>query len=139
MRQTLRPTLLLMAALLMGFAAVVNAIVALPHLRADLTEINVRPTLLNAVSLGLYFGAFALFGFALVILATAFQAFRGVNPSRPLLAVIAVTHGAFGAGAFFVWSGSAHVLGYVLMGVLVGLAAMLPDSASTSPEHGGRQ
>jgi hypothetical protein len=119
----------------MGFAAVVNAIISVPHLRADMAEIDVRPTLLGAVSLGLYFGTFAMFGFALAVLAAAVQALRGVTPGRPLLAIIAATYVTFGV-AFFVWSGSAHTLGYLLMGVLVGLAAALPGSRGSSPGHG---
>ena len=136
MRQTLRTTLLLTAALLMGFAAVVNAVISVPHLRADMAEINVRSTLLGAVSLGLYFSTFAMFGFALVVLVAAVQASRGATPARPLLAIIATIYVAFGVGAFFMWSGSAHTLGYVLMGVLIGLATALPSSTDSSPAHG---
>jgi drug/metabolite transporter (DMT)-like permease len=138
MRQRLRATLLLIAALLMGFAAVVNAIISVPHLRADMTEINVRPTLLSALSLGLYFGTFAMSGFALVVLAAAVQASRGLTPARPLLAIIAAIYVTFGGGAFLVWNGSAHTLGYVLMGVLIGLAVALPGSPSSSPRHAVR-
>lgn len=122
MRSPLRVTLLLMAALLMGFAAIVNVAVAVPHLRADMAEINVRPTLLSAVSLGLYFGTFAMFGFALVVLAAALAASRGAAVARPLLAIIAAIYVLFGVGAFLLWSGNAHTLGYVLMGALIGFA-----------------
>src|SRR5712692_9781275 len=97
-RQSLRAALLLMAALLMGFAVVVNAAIAVPHLRADMAEIHVRPTLLAAVSLGLYFGTFAMFGFALGVLAAAFQAWRGAALRRPLLSIIAAVYVAFGIG-----------------------------------------
>ena|ERR1700694_5136085 len=133
MRQPLRTTLLLLAALLMGFAAVVNAVIAVPHLRGDMVEIYVRPTLLGAVSLGLHFGTFAMFGFALVVLAAAVQASQGATPSRPLLAIIAAVYVTFGLAAFFLWRGSAHSLGYVLIGVLIGLAAALPGSPGSSP------
>jgi hypothetical protein len=135
MRQPLRATLLFIAALLMGFAAIVNAVIAVPHLRGDMAEINVRPTLLGAVSLGLYFGTFAMFGFALVVLVAAVLASQGATPSRPLLAIIAAIYVTFGVAAFFVWSGSAHSLGYVLMGVLIGLAVALPGSPGSSPRH----
>jgi hypothetical protein len=127
-----------MAALLMGFGAVVNAFISVPHLRADMAEINVRPSLLRAVSLGLYFGTFAMFGFALAVLAAAVQASRGATPARPLLTIIAVIYVTFGIGAFLVWSGSAHTLGYVLMGVLVGLAVALSGSPSSPPRHAVR-
>ena len=111
-----------MAAVLMGFAAAVNAVVAVPHLRADMVEIHVRPTLLGAVSLGLYFSTFAMFGFAVVVLAAAFGASRGAAPARPRLAIVAAVYIAFGLGAFFLWRGSAHTLGYLLIGVLIGVA-----------------
>ena len=121
MRQPLRATLLFVAGLLMGFAAVVSAAIAVPHLRGDMVEIHVRPTLLGAVSLGLHFGTFAMFGFALVVVA-AVQASQGATPSRPLLAIIAAVYVTFGLAAFFLRRGNAHSLGYVLMGVLIGLA-----------------
>ncbi len=111
-----------MATVLMGFAAAVNAVVSVPHLRADMVEINVRPTLLGAVSLGLYFSTFAMFGFAIVVLAAAFDASRGATPARPPLAIVAAVYIAFGLGAFFLWRASAHTLGYLLIGVLIGVA-----------------
>lgn len=138
MRQPLRATLLFLAAVPMGFAATVNAVVAVPHLRGDMVEINVRPTLLAAVSLGLYFGVFAMFGFALVVLAAALQALRGAAPARFLLAVIAATYFAFGGGAFFLWRGSSHTLGYAVIGLLIGLAAALPDRRASAPSDGVR-
>ena len=105
MRQPLRATLLFVAGLLMGFAAVVNAAIAVPHFRGDMVEIHVRPTLLGAVSLGLHFGTFAMFGFALVVLAAAVQASQGATPSRPLLAIIAAVYVTFGLAAFFLPAG----------------------------------
>jgi hypothetical protein len=105
MRQPLRAALLLMAGFLMASAALVNAAVAVPHLRADMAEINVRPTLLAAVSLGLYFGTFAMFGFALVVLAAAIRAWQGATLDRPLLSIIAAVYVAFGVGASVLWMG----------------------------------
>jgi hypothetical protein len=128
MRTALRATLLFMAAVLMAFAAAVNAVVSVPHLRADMAEINVRPTLLGAISLGLSFGTFAMVGLALLVLAAAFEAARGATPARPLLVIVAAVYVAFGGGAFFVWRGSAHTLGYVLIGVLIGVAITLRGS-----------
>ena len=124
----LRAALLLMAALLMGFAAYANAVISVPHLQADMAEIHVRPTLLGAVSLGLYFSTFAMFGFALVVLAAAVQALRGATPARLLLAIVAAVYVTFGVGAYFLWGGSGHTLGYALIGALIGLAAALPDA-----------
>jgi drug/metabolite transporter (DMT)-like permease len=128
MRQPLRAAFLFMASVLMAFAAVVNAIVAVPHLREDMLEIHVRPTLLGAISMGLYFGTFAMFGLALVVLVAAVQHWRGTPAAAPLLAIIAAIYIAFGVCAFFIWSGSVHVLAYALMGVLIVIALFLPAS-----------
>ncbi len=128
MRQTIRATMLMAAAVLAGFAAAVHAGVNVPHLREDMVEIGVRPSLLGAVMLGLYFGALAMVGFALLILFEAVRAMRGLAPSRSLLAVIALVYLAFGLGALFAWGGSAHALGYALAGALAGAAAAVPSS-----------
>jgi hypothetical protein len=121
----LRRVLLGLAGLLMAFAAFVSATEVIPHLRGDLVEINVRPTLVSAILLALYFGTFAMTGFALLVLAAAAQR-QGAPALRVPLLVVALTYTAFGIFAF-VWSGSRHTLGYVLMGVLVGVACFIRD------------
>ena len=127
----LRRVLLGLAGLLMAFAAFVNATEVVPHLRGDLLEIHVRPTLVSAILLALYFGTFAMAGFALLVLAAATQR-EGASALRVPLLVVAVTYTAFGIFAF-VWSGSHHTLGYVLMGVLVGVACFLRDESDLRP------
>ena len=126
MKSSIRATLLFMAAALMGFAAVVNAVVSVPHLQEDMTEIHVRPRLHQALSLGLHFGTFAMFGFALVVLAAAVRAMRGEATARLPLAIIAAVYFAFGVMAFVAFGASPHVLGYAFAGLLVGAAATLP-------------
>ncbi|HET9212271.1 MAG TPA: hypothetical protein VFR03_17840 [Thermoanaerobaculia bacterium] len=123
----LRRVLLGFAGLLMAFAAFVNATAAVPHLRGDLLGINVRPTLVSAILLALYFGTFAMAGFALLVLAAAAQRQGSPALRLPLLAV-AATYTAFGIFAF-AWNGSRHMLGYVLMGVLVGVACFLREDS----------
>lgn len=123
----LRRILLGLAGLLMAFAGFVNATTVVPHLRGDLLAIQVRSTLVSAILLALYFGTFAMTGFALLVLAAAAQR-EGASALRIPLLVVAVTYTAFGIFAF-VWSGSHHTLGYVLMGVLVGVACLLRDES----------
>jgi hypothetical protein len=132
MRTTIRATLLFIAAALMGLAATVNAVIAVPHLRDDMAEINVRPTLLGAVSLGLYFGTFAMFGFTFIVLVAAIEASRGGRQAKPFLAIIAVVYAAFGGASFFAWKASAHTLGYLVIGVIIGLAITLRGSPDES-------
>src|SRR5437762_4654636 len=103
MRQPIRTALLFVTAIFMILTAMVNALVVVPHLRGDMVEIGVRPTLLAAVLLGLSFGTFAMFGFGLLVFAAAFQAMRGDPPAHGLLSIVAITYLTFGMVAF-VWS-----------------------------------
>ncbi|HMJ26431.1 MAG TPA: hypothetical protein VK475_11400 [Pyrinomonadaceae bacterium] len=126
MRRKLRPTLLFTAALFMGFAAFVNAIIVIPHLREDMVEINVRPTLLGAVSLALHFGTVAMFAFTLLVLAAAMKSLKGAGSSRMPLWIIGATYTVFGTLAFIL-SGSHHALGYLVVGLLVLAAAVIRE------------
>ncbi|PYR57109.1 MAG: hypothetical protein DMF91_20235, partial [Acidobacteria bacterium] len=115
------------SALLMMFGAVENAFVVVPDLHGDLVEIGVRPTVLGGTVLRLYFGALAMFGFAVMVSAAAIQAIRGIAPARLPLAVIAVIDTAFGIMAFS-RSHNPHHLGPLVMGVLLGAALAIPGS-----------
>jgi len=121
-----RTILYFAAALLMAFAAFVNATIFVPHLHEDMVEINVRPTLLGAVSLGLHFGTFAMFAFACLVFLAGMQSLRGAVPARLPLWIIGAMYVGFGIIAY-VWRGSHHILGYVLMGILVVGAAAIPE------------
>ena len=122
----LRTVLLFLAALLIGFAAFLNATVSVPHLREDMLEIHVRPTLLSAVLLGLHFGTLAMFAFAFVVFVSALQSLRRSSMARLPLSIIGLTYLAFGIVAF-IWTGSYHTLGYVFGGVLLLGAVLIPD------------
>ena len=122
----IRTVLLFIAAALIGFAAWINATVAVPHLREDLTEINVRPTPMRAVLTALHFTSFALAAFAAIILAAAIQLVRtGVLARAPLL-IVAVLFISFGVAAF-IWGGSYHALGYAFIGALLAAAGVIPQ------------
>jgi DNA-binding LytR/AlgR family response regulator len=82
----------------------------------------------------LYFGAIAMFGFALIVLAAAIQSMRGITPARMPLAVVAVIYTVFGVMAFST-SHNPHHLGPLLMGVLLGAALVVPGSGR-SPARG---
>lgn len=119
----------------MGFAGLVNAIISTPHLHEDMLEINLRPTLLGAIMLGLHFGTFAMLAFAGIVLVAAIQSLRGVVPTRLPLAIISVTYLGFGLTAFAL-SRSHHTLGYVLIGLLIlGAVAIRPHPV---PSYRGR-
>jgi hypothetical protein len=121
----LQIALLIASALLMLFGAVGYAFVVIPDLHGDLVEIGVRPTVLGGTVLHLYFAAIAMFGFALMVAAAAIQAMRGVVPARLPLAIVAVIYAAFGVIAFS-RSHNLHHLGPLAMGLLLGIALVIP-------------
>src|SRR5947208_15659723 len=100
MKQSVRAALLIAAALLMLFGAAGYALIVVPDLHGDLVEIGVRPSVLGATVLHLYFAAIAMFGFALIVAAAAVQAIHGVIPARIPLAIITVIYTTFGVVAF---------------------------------------
>lgn len=104
-------------------SAVLHGIVNVPHLREDLLEIGVRPTLLGAVTLVLYFSVVAMFAFAGLVLSGALASFRGRLLQPGPLWIVAATYMVFGIGAFAAVGRSVHFLGYAVMGLLVGLGA----------------
>jgi|ERR1051326_1099309 hypothetical protein len=125
MKQTLRTVLLFLSAFLMIFGAIGFAFNLLPDLHGDLIEIGVRPTVLGGTVLHLYFAAFAMFGFALMVSAAAIQSLRGVAPARMPLAIVAVIYLIFGIMAFS-RSHSPHHLGPIAIGLLLGVALAIP-------------
>jgi hypothetical protein len=124
MKQSFRTALFIASALLMMFGAAGYTFAVVPDLHGDL----VRPTVLGGTVLYLYFSAIAMFGFALMVSAAAVQATRGLSPARIPLAVVAVIYTAFGVLAFS-RSHNPHHLGPLAMGVLLGAALAIPDSA----------
>lgn len=132
MKRSIRITLFIASALLMTFGAVGYTFYVVPDLHGDLIEIGVRPRVLGGTVLHLYFAAFAMFAFALIVFAAAAQALRGIAPARLPLAIIAATYTAFGVIAFS-WSHNPHHLGPLAMGVLLGAALAMPHSRDQVP------
>lgn len=126
MKRSLRSILLLAASLLLLFGAITTTTVTVPHLREDLLEINVRPTLVSALLVFLHFGSFAIFGFGALVIVLAVRAWRGATGDRILIGIIAAVFLLFGIAAF-VWTGSHHSLGYVLIGLLLAGAIFIRD------------
>lgn len=126
MKLSFRTALLVAAALLMIFGAIGDALVVLPDLHGDLIEIGVRPTVLVGTVVRLYFGALAMFGFALIVSAAAIQSIRGVVPARLTLAIIGLIYTVFGFMAFS-RSHNPHHLGLLAIGVLLAAAIAIPS------------
>lgn len=114
-------------------SAVVHGMINVPHLREDMLEMGMRPSLFGAVSLVLYFSVVAMFAFAALVLGSAVSLLRGKVPQLIPLWLIAGTYVTFGVVAFLKIAPSAHYLGYALMGILVAMSAA---SISSGTEKG---
>jgi hypothetical protein len=124
-RDVPRALVLLIAGAAILASAILHGTINVPHLREDMLEIGVRPGLLGAISLVLYFSVAAMFAFAALVLAGAVAVLNGKAPHVPSLWLIGATYLTFGLGAFVVVDPNAHFLGYALMGVLVSGGAAL--------------
>lgn len=133
MRQSISSLILALAAAAILGSAALHGLVNVPHLHEDMVEIGVRPTLLGAVMLVLYFSVVAMFGFGGLVLSGAVQRIRGGSPQLAPLWIVAGSYVAFGLAAFVLVGRSPHFLGYAAMGFLVALGAALRN-----PGAGGR-
>lgn len=134
-RSLVRSMLLIIGGAMILASALVHATINVPHLREDMQEIGMRPTLFGAVSLVLYFSVVAMFAFAALIFSSVFSLLRGRVPHLVPLWLIAGTYVLFGVVAFVKVAPSPHYLGYALVGCAIAAGAAL-----TSPgiENGRR-
>jgi hypothetical protein len=121
----MRGTLLGIGGAFILASAFLHAIVNVPHLRADMIEIGMRPTLLRAVSLVLWFSVVAMFGFAALVLQAAAASLRGGAPRAAPLWIVSAAYVAFGIVASVAVAPSPHFLGYTAMGLLVAAGTLL--------------
>ena len=133
-RDSIRGTLLFVGGAAILASAVVQGVINVPHLREDMLEIGMRPTLLRAISLVLYFSVVAMFAFAALVLTGAMSLFQGKAPQLMPLWLIAGSYLIFGFVAFVRIDPNVHFLGYGVMGLLVAIGAALSPSRMNS--HG---
>lgn len=122
--------LVLAAAAILGTAAL-HGIVNVPHLREDMVEIGVRPSLLGAITPVLYFSVVAMIAFGGLVLSGTVQCIRGGSLQRAPLWIVAITYMVFGLAAFVQVGRSPHYLGYAAMGLLVAIGAVLHKPTSS--------
>src|SRR5215470_17605104 len=96
MNSQIRAAILLLAGFLTLAAAAVHALLSWPHVREDLVEISVRPTLIEAVSTGWSFGSFAMFAFGVIVLWAGLECLRGSRIWAAPLWIIAAAFLLFG-------------------------------------------
>ena len=131
MTQNTRTTLLFASALLMIFAALMNAADLVPDLRGDLIEIGVRNSVLGPVLASLYFGAMAMGAFALLVTIAAVRSMRGAAIDRASLSIVAAIYAAIGISRY-AQAHNPHHLGMVLMAALLAVAVAMPVDRSAS-------
>lgn len=127
-RHSIQGILLLAGGAAILASALAHGLINVPHLREDMLEIGMRPTLLVAISMVLYFGVVAMFAFAALVLTGAISVLRGKVPHLISLWLIGGTYITFGLVAFVRIDANAHFLGYAFMGLLIALGAALSPS-----------
>jgi len=120
-RNSTRAAILFVAGALILLAAIAQGMIFVPHVREDMLEIGMRPTLFRAISLVLYFSVVAMFAFAALVLTGALSLMKGQVPSIAPLLVVAAIYLIFGLGAFFRVAHDVHFLGYAMIGLLVAM------------------
>jgi len=128
MQHEVRRVILLIAGIAILTSAALHGVVNVPHLHEDLMEFGVRPTLLGAVMLVLYFSVVAMFAFGGMVVGSAMGVFRDDRSGQAALWIIAVGYAVFGFAGFMLVSGTPHMLGYAAMGFLVAIGAALSRS-----------
>jgi hypothetical protein len=118
MRFRAQPLLLAFAGLILAFATLTHGRVVVPHLREDLVEIAVRPTLLKAVSQAMNLGALALAAMTAIVLVEAVRSYRGLPVPHASLGILGIFLVVLGVIAFQA-THSHHALGYALIGVIL--------------------
>jgi hypothetical protein len=118
MRIQMQSLLLGLAGLILAFATLIHGGIVVPHLRQDLVEIAVRPTLLNAVLQAMNLGVLILAAVTLIVLVETFRSYRGLPVPRASLAIAGIALIVIGVMAFQV-THSYHALGYALIGALL--------------------
>jgi hypothetical protein len=122
-RDSIRGIFLLVGGAAILASAVLHGVINVPHLRQEMVEIGMRPSLLGAISLVLYFSVVAMFAFAALVFSGAASLLRGGVPQLVPLWLIAGSYLVFGLAAFVKIGPNVHFLGYALMGLLVAMGA----------------
>lgn len=115
--------------LISGVALVVtafgHALAGWPPLHASLIRTDVDPEVVRALWAGWHFGSAAMLAFGVIVVAAVVRTRRGhVPPSAPLLVVAAACIG-FGVIAWLLIGFSAQFPGFIVLGILLGLGALL--------------
>lgn len=135
-RYAIRIMLLLIGGAAIFASAILHGMNNVPHLREDMLEIGMRPTLFRAISLVLYFSVVAMFAFATLVLSGAITLLRRKVPQLISLWLIAGVYVTFGVVAFVKIAPSIHYLGYALMGLLVAIGTALISSGKERDMRG---
>ena len=131
-----RGGVLFLAGLAILGSGFLHGLINVPHLKEDLVEIGVRPTLVGAIMLVLYFSVVAMLGFGGLVLTSAVDAFRGKRTAQAPLWLVSAIYVVFGIVAFLFVSRTHHMLGYAAMGLLVAAGAALAPAGGRAETAG---
>lgn len=107
---------------LSGFA---HAFLGWPQLSSALAAAGVAPDLRGALAVGWTFGSVAMHTLGLLVVLGFFQLRRGNRFARWVAFLVGLMYLLFGLGAYLGRGMSPHFLAFMLIGALLGAAALL--------------
>ncbi len=123
MKRSARILCLASGALLLA-GALAHAFLGWPQLGQALRAASISTGTIGALAAGWYFGGACMLAFAAITFSAGLSNRGAMRPSVPLFA-IAITYFLFGWVAFVLRHFNPHFLGFVVLGLIVGTAAVL--------------
>jgi hypothetical protein len=119
----LRGILGLTTGVLLVLSSLAHAFLGLPPLRAELGAAGVSADASGAIAIGWYFGSVAMAAFGLIVLTSAINVLNGKLGGLRAVQWIALAYFLFGVAAFVADRLNPHFVGFIVIGVLLGVFA----------------
>ena len=125
----MRIWLLFVGGILLVASAGAHAFAGWPPQRDMLVQAGTDAELVAGLTLGWYFGSVAMLAFGVVVLRDAWLLKRNPAHAPGAAAIIGVGYLAFGMRALFYRGFNPHFLGFVAIGLVIGIPALLGRGA----------
>ena len=113
----------LISGLLLVLSSLAHAFLGFPPLRTQLTASAAAEDVVGALAIGWYFGSAAMATFGLIVLTSGANALKGKPSGLAAVRWIALAYALFGLAAFFADGMNPHFLGFIVIGLLLGVYA----------------
>lgn len=117
---------------LLVLSSAAHAFLGWPAVSAELKQVSADHDLNMTVAIGWIFGSVAMLTYGLIVLRLALRLLRGKQTDSGAVLIVGVSYAAFGLGAFLWTSFDPHFIGFVVIGLIVAVAALWPVKAILS-------